>query len=170
LFKETPDYTYDHPYFYVLCGQKTDGHSIVASDNKSDKEVAVERYDNCFVCGENNPIGMKLSFLTTSDGKSRAEFNLSKDFEGYNDVIHGGIVASLLDEAMAKAIMAMGLKAMTVNLNINYKMALSPQQEYSVEGVVTRQRKKIIEAAAKIFRGDLLFAEGKAKFFLVTSK
>ena len=56
------------------------------------------RWDMCFGCGQKNPIGLKLMFKL--DGKmARAEFTPRDDFQGWPGVLHGGIIAMILDEA-----------------------------------------------------------------------
>ena len=65
----------------------------------------IQRYSHCFVCGDKNDIGLKLDFYE-KDGKARAEFTPEKKFEGYKDILHGGILSSLLDEVMIKSILA----------------------------------------------------------------
>ncbi len=125
-----------------------------------------ERYDNCFVCGEKNPIGLKLVF-SYQDDSAQAKFSLPFHFEGYNNIIHGGIVAAILDEAMAKAILAGKNKAVTVSMTIEYKKPLQPQTEYTVTGKIIEKRKKIINTEAALYREDTLMARATAKFFKI---
>lgn len=56
--------------------------------------------NKCFGCGPENPIGLKLRFEETDTGIT-AIWNPSTEYEGYSDVLHGGIIATLLDEAAA---------------------------------------------------------------------
>lgn len=55
----------------------------------------------CFACGENNPIGLHLTFARVNEDSIRTEFTAQKVFQGYKDVVHGGIIGLLLDETMA---------------------------------------------------------------------
>lgn len=125
-----------------------------------------ERYDNCFVCGAANPVGLKMVF--TYPGEiARADFRLPVHFEGYDDIIHGGIVAAILDEAMAKIILHNDMKGVTVTITISYKKTLKPETGYRVEGRITSIRKRIIETEAAIMDGDTIHALANAKFFSV---
>ena len=125
-----------------------------------------ERYDNCFVCGKDNPIGLKMDF-EYPDNVARSKFRLPVHFEGYNEIIHGGIVAAILDEAMAKIILHNKIKAVTVTITINYKKPLKPDTLYHVEGKILEIKKKIIETEAAIYEGDLILAQATARFFEV---
>ena len=65
------------------------------------------RYPNCFVCGERNSHGLKARFYW--DGKEAiTEVTASEAFEGYRGIFHGGVISSLIDEVMIKAILAQG--------------------------------------------------------------
>jgi len=125
-----------------------------------------ERYDNCFICGEKNPIGLKLQFTCQNDIAS-AKLALPSHFEGYDGIIHGGIVAALLDEAMAKAILFQELKGVTININIDYKNALPPETEFVVEGKITAIDRRVIITEAKLFSENKVYAAATGKFFVV---
>jgi uncharacterized protein (TIGR00369 family) len=62
------------------------------------------RGHNCFACGTDNPIGLNLQFYRLADDVC-TEITLDKQYEGWEGVIHGGIVSTLLDEVMSWAIM-----------------------------------------------------------------
>lgn len=61
--------------------------------------------NHCFVCGLHNPFGLHLTFTNTAEGEVSADLNLGENFQGYPGVIHGGIIAAMLDEACGRAFM-----------------------------------------------------------------
>jgi uncharacterized protein (TIGR00369 family) len=126
----------------------------------------MERYDNCFVCGQDNPIGLRLDFNYQQEF-AEARFKLSKVYEGYDGIIHGGIVASILDEAMAKIILHQEIKAVTSALTIGYKKPLKPDENYTVQGTIISIRRRIVEAESRIFKDEELYARAEAKFFIL---
>jgi uncharacterized protein (TIGR00369 family) len=69
----------------------------------------MERQPNsrmCFVCGRQNPVGLRLKFLEDVDSHQvRCEFAIPAEYQGYPGVVHGGIVASVLDEVAGRAVM-----------------------------------------------------------------
>ena len=72
----------------------------------------------CFGCGKENPIGLKMDF--TRDGNSlRASFTTGKVHQGWPGVVHGGILACLLDEAMSNAAYAEGIACLTASMQMN---------------------------------------------------
>ncbi len=118
----------------------------------------------CFVCGKNNEHGLQLSF-TTDAGKTICEFVVRKDFQGYKDIIHGGIVTAILDEAMIYAAMAGGLNPVTAEITVRFKQPLHADRHALAEAELTRSNNRIIEARSCISEKDtgLLIAEATAK-------
>jgi acyl-coenzyme A thioesterase PaaI-like protein len=56
----------------------------------------------CFVCGIDNPIGLHLAFYTDDEGRCIAHFRPKPAHQGYPGQLHGGVISSLLDEAMGR--------------------------------------------------------------------
>ena len=81
-----------------------------------------ETYGNCFVCGENNTNGLRLSFQIDKERRTlRTTFSASPTFQGWDGIVHGGIISTLLDEAMAKLVYELGYAAVTAFLEIKFK-------------------------------------------------
>ncbi len=126
--------------------------------------LALEDDDHCFACGKKNPCGLKLSF-TYHNGSLFTEFVPSKAYQGYKNIIHGGIIATILDEAMIQAAIAEGLTPVTAEIKVRLKKPLSINEKTLIEAVITKKNKRLIEAYAKMLRKtDLsLIAEASAK-------
>ena len=77
--------------------------------------------NGCFGCGEANPAGLKLAFTKTGDRvEAHAAFGL--DHAGWERVVHGGVVAAALDEAMGWAMsLLVGKNGVTISLNVRYR-------------------------------------------------
>jgi uncharacterized protein (TIGR00369 family) len=76
--------------------------------------------NHCFGCGLENPSGLRLRFFTAEDGSIVCHPRLARRFAGPPGHAHGGIIATLLDEAMSKANRARGVVAMTRQLSVVY--------------------------------------------------
>ena len=117
----------------------------------------------CFVCGEENPSGLHLKF-TLCDGKVTTAFIPQKIYQGYKDIVHGGIIAAILDEAMVKAARMQGMQAVTAEITIRFKNPLMAGEKAVIEAHILRTNKKLIETAAIIKKPDNTpVAEGHAK-------
>ena len=76
----------------------------------------------CFACGEDNPIGLKLKFtLNENKDKIRTEFVPGREFQGYPDITHGGIISTVLDECMARLTIDTGIDAVTAKMTTKFR-------------------------------------------------
>ena len=117
----------------------------------------------CFVCGPRNPIGLKLNF--TFDGNiMKTEFIPRKEHQGFMNIVHGGIIATLLDEIMVKLAIDMGMPAVTAHMDIRLKKAMHVGEKITVEAKITKDTKKIIESYAKAATDDnVILADARGK-------
>ena len=102
------------------------------------KEVA--KFSECFVCGEKNSCGLKAKFLVQEDGSVATEYKVEKRFVGYSTVLHGGILASLLDEVMIKAILQENILAVTAGMELKFKKPIYVNQTIRLMGKVTSRK------------------------------
>lgn len=117
----------------------------------------------CFVCGEANHIGLRLKF-TFDAGKAFAEFIPQKSHQGYKDIVHGGIISTILDEAMVKAALMQGLPAITGEITVRFRNVLFTEEKTVVEAFIEKMNRKIIDASSVLRKTDnTIIAEGKAK-------
>ncbi len=77
-------------------------------------------YSRCFVCGQDNETGLKARFFWDGD-KAICDITASEAFAGYRNLFHGGVVATLLDEVMIKALLAQEILAVTAELTVRFK-------------------------------------------------
>ena len=128
---------------------------------------AIQRYRHCFVCGDNNENGLKIDFYY-SDGKARAEYVPARNFEGYKDILHGGILSTLLDEVMIKSILANGLLTVTSQIEVKFKAPAQIGKKIILEGKIKENRARLILAEGKAFTQDgEIIAISKGTYFKV---
>lgn len=121
----------------------------------------------CFVCGPKNPIGLRLEFAF--NGKSiRTRFIPQKEHQGYLNIVHGGIISMLLDEAMVKLAIAMNMPAVTAWMEVRLRKALTVGQQIMIEAEILKDTRKIIEAYAKAVTGDnTIIADARGKLIKI---
>ena len=121
--------------------------------------------NRCFGCGEANPNGLQLEFSLAADGTVVCPVTIPERFEGHPGFLHGGIIATLLDETMSKAVRAQGLTAMTRHLDVDYKRPVPSCQPLRMEGRIQRDEGRKHWAEATIFGADgRALAHGKGLF------
>jgi uncharacterized protein (TIGR00369 family) len=119
--------------------------------------------NHCFVCSQSNPIGLQLKF-ERSDGVVRAQFIPSEWHEGWAGIIHGGILASVLDEAMAYAMFWDGIEAVTAKMEIRYRAAVKKGDVLHVDAKVVRDTRRLVDIDGRIRRKGEVVAEASSRF------
>jgi uncharacterized protein (TIGR00369 family) len=125
--------------------------------------------NRCFGCGPANEHGLKLRFsLDHEAGTSTAKVKLARRFEGPPGHIHGGIIATMLDEAMGKLNTIHGVVAMTRHMEIDYLRSCPLGQPLTVTGRYLRRdgRKIFMESEIHNAAGKLL-VHGKGLFIVI---
>ncbi len=121
---------------------------------------------SCFVCGESNPAGLNLRFET--DGKLvRAQFAPRAEYVGFRETVHGGVLATVLDEAMVWAC-AVATKrfAYCAELSVRYLHPAKPAERFIVEGHLAENRRdRIFNAQAELrTEAGLVLATAAGKY------
>jgi uncharacterized protein (TIGR00369 family) len=127
--------------------------------------------NRCFGCGQANQTGLRLDFLLADDGSVVSFPVVASAFEGHPGYLHGGIIATLLDEAMSKAVRARGSSSMTRKMEVDYLRPVPSETPLRLEGRIARNepRKHWTEARILDEKGKLL-AEAKGLFIEVSPK
>jgi uncharacterized protein (TIGR00369 family) len=122
-------------------------------------------HNRCFGCGPANPGGLHLEFLLGPDGLVVCLPTIPDHFEGSSGLLHGGIIATLLDEAMSKAVRARGLTAMTRQMEVDYMRPVPSAAPIRIEGRVVRSEGRKHWTEARILNAQAVtLATGKGLF------
>ena len=81
--------------------------------------MKLEGANMCFGCGKDNPIGLKLKFKIEGETAS-GEFAPDIVHQGYGGIVHGGIMASFLDEAAGRPLYDLGENSVTAKLDVRF--------------------------------------------------
>src|SRR5256714_11851987 len=120
----------------------------------------------CLVCGRDNPHGPKLDlFVHEKSGVVRAEFTPTEHHSGFERIVHGGMIATVLDEAMVwAATWRVRRFCLCAELTVRFRQGSAPGQLLKIEATVETSRPRMVETAGKIFDGSgklLVTAQGK---------
>ena len=121
---------------------------------------------SCFVCGPENPRGLHLLFEKGDSGEMSVEWIPEPELEGYQGIVHGGIVSTVLDEAMAKVVDASGAEALTAELRVRFRQQVPSGYPLHVRGWIESRNKRVIntEAVLSIGAGGVELAHAWAVF------
>ncbi len=129
----------------------------------------------CFICGLENPVGLHLHIYETAPGEVEASYTAPEHFQGYPGVLHGGIVAAILDELSGRALM--GSEPMTprfmftAKLEIMYRKNVPISVPLKIVGKAGKSRSRSAEGWAGIYdtRTGELLAEAETLLINVPS-
>ncbi len=133
-------------------------------------EILEPKADNpCFGCGADNPRGMKLTF--EQDHETRkiiGRFRLGPEYQGSNRVLHGGIIAVLLDEAMGKLNRFHDVRAVTAELSVEYLRPVPIGEDIIVEAEeVSREGRNLMHRGEIRNGAGKVLARGKGRFVAI---
>jgi uncharacterized protein (TIGR00369 family) len=131
-------------------------------------EERLRAASECFGCGDLNPRGLKLAFHL-EDGVAVAEFDPDPNYCGYPGLMHGGLVATILDEAMGWASYGQGVWTVTARMQVRFRQPVPLTRRLRVSARVTRQGRRLVEARAELHDdAGTLLAEGEGAFLRIT--
>lgn len=120
---------------------------------------------HCFVCGLANPFGLQLRFYDSNDGEVTAEYTVPEHFQGYPGVVHGGIVAAMLDEVCGRVHMGGDPPRFmyTARLDIRYRRNVPVGQPLRLIGKAGRSRGRTATSTGQLLGPDgSVLAEAEA--------
>ncbi len=121
--------------------------------------------NKCFGCGAANPSGLRLEFLVAEDGSVVSLVTVPNTFDGHPGYLHGGIIATLLDEAMNKAVRARGSTSMTGRMEIDYLRPAPSGAPLRLEGrIVSSEGRKHCTEARLLNSKGIVLAQSKGLF------
>lgn len=126
--------------------------------------IRAQMHDNCVVCSHSNERGLGLEFALSEDGSVQAAFNCDKSFEGYADMLHGGVISSLLDGAMTSCMFAHGCATVTVQLNIRFRHPVVTNKLATVRAWIDRSSPPLYMLKAEILQDQQVKATAAGKF------
>ena len=125
-------------------------------------EVIID--DNyCFACGKDNPIGLKLPIRTGPDGAFIDNYVIKKEYQGYANIVHGGIISLILDELQVYAAFGKGYKTVTAKIEVRFlkpvKTGLPIRVEAHVKGI---KKRGWIETEGLLYQEGVLKAKSSS--------
>jgi acyl-coenzyme A thioesterase PaaI-like protein len=126
--------------------------------------------DYCFACGARNPMGSHMQVHYLDDiAAAQSRLALPREFQGWQEVIHGGILATLLDEIMMHAVWHFAGPGVTLGLEVQFRRPLAPEEMVLVRGKLTETKGRRLKARGEIIRqaDNRLIANSQGRFLLL---
>ena len=126
--------------------------------------IRAQEHANCMVCSSSSKNGLGLQFTVSKDGSVQATFSCDKAFEGYADVLHGGLISCLLDGAMTNCMFAHGYAPVTAELNIRFRHPVVIGQQAMVRARIQRSSSRLHLVEAEVVQNRQVKATTTGKF------
>ena len=127
-------------------------------------DLVLEDDRMCFACGSKNPIGLKLKFSLDDNNTLHTEFIPEKVHQGYKNVVHGGIIALILDKVMVNLLWKLGRPVVSAQIEVKLLQPASPGEVLHFEACISEDKEKVVYTMAKATRQDrTLIASATAK-------
>ena len=111
--------------------------------------------EGCFVCGRDNPEGLRLTFKVDEESRAIETVWTPREVHaGYRGVVHGGLVATVLDEVLGKLSTCIGVPAVTAELTVRYLKPVPTGRPLRVEGRLTRERGRLLLGESRALLED----------------
>jgi len=108
----------------------------------------------CFVCGRDNPIGLHLTFYVEGE-EVKTTFTPGPEHQGWPDVLHGGIISTILDETVGRTCFLVDMWAVTGRFELRYRQPVPIGQPLTAVARIVRVHGRVLEA-----RGELRLPDG----------
>ncbi|AWB11068.1 putative domain 1-containing protein [Thermodesulfobium acidiphilum] len=124
--------------------------------------------DWCFACGKANPLGLRLE-ISQDEESVLTTFQFQKSHQGWNNIVHGGIISTILDELSTWAAVRLGYKVVTAQLTVKFKKPIYIGTNVMVSARVTEDKGRLIYAQSQIESIDktILYATGLATLSII---
>jgi acyl-coenzyme A thioesterase PaaI-like protein len=119
---------------------------------------------NCFACGSNNEMGLGLKFHKHEGGTVVGSFFADSKYESYSGIIHGGIIATLLDSAMTHCLLMKDIPALTGRLSIKYSIPIRTGTVVKLEARIVDQFHEMFILEGKAWVDGKRVASAEAKY------
>ncbi len=126
--------------------------------------------NHCFVCGPNNPHGLRIKYRMDGD-LCLGTFTPGAAYTGYDDMTHGGIIYSALDDVMANWLFLQGIRAHTGKCEIRYRQAVSVGTQLELTGRLIKRKGRvaILTGEARRATNNEIVADTQASFMIIES-
>ena len=135
-----------------------------ATTNAETLGTAGNRHSSCLLCGDCNPSSLWLKFTAAEDGSVKAGFKAWEELQGYDDILHGGVIAALLDSAMTHCLFHQGIQAVTGDLHVRFVHPVGCEVFLEIQARVLSSHPPLFRLRAELTVDGHLMAWAEGKF------
>lgn len=119
----------------------------------------------CIACGGN---GLETRHSVSNDNCLETEFFCDEKFQGYDNRVHGGVIATLMDSAMTNCLFAAGIAAVTGELKIRYLKPVWPTRKVTIQARIASHKSPLFILEAQMYQDGILTCRAHARFMKIS--
>ena len=117
--------------------------------NLSEKDTKI-----CYVCGEENPLGLHVPFTRDGENGSRAAYTVRPEHVGWPGLLHGGLLFTLMDEAVAWSLYYGGLRGVTAKSEMRFRTPVTVGSSLVITASIVESARRVVRARAEAKRDE----------------
>lgn len=124
----------------------------------------VESHNGCLLCGNQNPLSMKLKFAADSNMFVHADFKPHEMLQGYRGILHGGVICALLDSAMVNCLFHQNISAVTAEMQVKFIHPVNCGENLHLCAQIEKAFPPLYTMKAELTCSGKIYATAQAKF------
>jgi uncharacterized protein (TIGR00369 family) len=129
--------------------------------------MKIEDDKYCFACGDLNGYGLHADITTNEDNTSNCKIIIPSNFQGWKDIVHGGIISTLLDEVSIYACRNISSKTVTAEITVKFKKPVPTGKEVILSAKVNEIKRKLVFVSAELKLDGEVYASAETKVFVL---
>lgn len=130
----------------------------------SSHPAQIKNHAHCIMCGDLNQLSLRLKFLPDESGAVSASFQGNVLLQGYDGILHGGVISALLDSAMTHCLFHRQIEAVTGELLVKFATPVSYNAWLTVRGWLVSATPPLYVLKAELLQAGMVVASAEAKF------
>ncbi|PKL43971.1 MAG: PaaI family thioesterase [Candidatus Riflebacteria bacterium HGW-Riflebacteria-1] len=132
--------------------------------NRLKQVRAASSHAGCLLCGSQNPLSMHLNFAVDEQQVVHANFKANDELQGYQGMVHGGVICALLDSAMTHCLFNQDIEAVTGELTVKFVLPVPCRASLELRAWVEKSTNPLYFLKAELSESSRLLACAQAKF------
>lgn len=116
------------------------------------------------MCGDHNPMSLRLKFEPGPNGDVSASFQGNALLQGYEGILHGGVISALLDSAMANCLFQRNIAAVTAELRVRFLLPVPYSARLDLRAWIIEETNMLFKLKAEITSEEIIMASADALF------
>ena len=121
-------------------------------------------HTQCIMCGDMNPMSLRLRFEPGASGDVSASFQGNSLLQGYDGILHGGVISALLDSAMANCLFQRNIAAVTAELRVRFLLPVPYNARLNLRAWIIEEAMMLFKLKSELTFDDTVMASADALF------